>query len=437
MSENEDMSLEGKTAIVAVEEEDACEYIEKIMKEGGLTVLKANDGQIALDLIKTRKPNVAVLDVGLPTVFGFDICSIVKKDEELEGVHIILMASVYDSAAYKRGPSSLYGADDYIERHHVQEDLVDKIKAVLSGVNYTSEKKEEEEFVPFGGDTDSSEGDISLGSADTGLPPLGAPAVDADASEETSSPAVESTEDTSLGSIPPLVTGGGSDGVSEDFAEPAETSTIADSSLELGGSDGSDAHFSEEGEATSVADSSLELGGSGAASEFSGEGEAPVIPPPAVAESPDPVVEDELAGIDESPAVEAPVIPPVETQAPLVEVPAPPVEPAQAPPVKKPYTLDEEKLGVNAKEILASDDNVEEKARKLARVVVSDIFLYNSEHVDVGIREGTFYKLIKEDLRDGIKYMKKKIPKHLPSDQILKDAFDEYILKRKEMMDKE
>ena len=45
---------------------------------------------------------------------------------------IILLSSVYNKTAYKRRPSSLYGADDYIEKHHLPDDLTPKIRRLTS-----------------------------------------------------------------------------------------------------------------------------------------------------------------------------------------------------------------------------------------------------------------------------------------------------------------
>ena len=50
--------------------------------------------------------------------------------------------------AYKRSPSSLYGADDYIEKHHIPDDLVPKINRLLVGAIPASESSSDEESRP-------------------------------------------------------------------------------------------------------------------------------------------------------------------------------------------------------------------------------------------------------------------------------------------------
>jgi hypothetical protein len=48
-------------------------------------------------------------------------------------LRVILVASVYNRTSYKRRPTSLYGADDYVEQHHIADSLVGKLRALLDG----------------------------------------------------------------------------------------------------------------------------------------------------------------------------------------------------------------------------------------------------------------------------------------------------------------
>ena len=54
-----------------------------------------------------------------------------KNDPELSAIAVILVASIYDKSKYKRQPDNLYGAEDYIERHQLQDELIQKIKKYL------------------------------------------------------------------------------------------------------------------------------------------------------------------------------------------------------------------------------------------------------------------------------------------------------------------
>jgi DNA-binding response OmpR family regulator len=78
-----------------------------------------------------QPPQVAIIDVALPGLFAFEVVEKVRKRPGLEGVKIMLLSSVYNKMAYKRRPTTLYGADDYIEKHHIPLDLIAKIHNLI------------------------------------------------------------------------------------------------------------------------------------------------------------------------------------------------------------------------------------------------------------------------------------------------------------------
>lgn len=104
--------------------------IDVIFKDG-YEIIEAPDGAIALQIIEDKLPAAAVLDVMLPKMFGFEITDLVKKNEKLKSVKIILIGDVYDKTRLRRKPESYYGADGYIEKPFVLRDLSMMLKSVL------------------------------------------------------------------------------------------------------------------------------------------------------------------------------------------------------------------------------------------------------------------------------------------------------------------
>jgi predicted Zn finger-like uncharacterized protein len=117
----------GFSVLVAHSDRALCATIEEILNRAGLSCRTCHDGLEALDLMDASPPQVAVVDVALPGLFAFEVVEKVRRRPGLEEVKILLLSSVYNRMAYKRTPSSLYGADDYIEKHHIPDDLVTKI----------------------------------------------------------------------------------------------------------------------------------------------------------------------------------------------------------------------------------------------------------------------------------------------------------------------
>ncbi len=127
--------------LVAMDGDAASKIINEILVEHGFEVLHASDGRTALSLIHEKRPAVAILDVGLPQMFGFEISEIIKNSEKLKNTIVILIASIYDKTRYKREPQSLFGADDYIEKHHIRDSLIAKVKSLLE-TNFSKQAAE-------------------------------------------------------------------------------------------------------------------------------------------------------------------------------------------------------------------------------------------------------------------------------------------------------
>jgi hypothetical protein len=80
----------------------------------------------------------------------------------------------------------------------------------------------------------------------------------------------------------------------------------------------------------------------------------------------------------------------------------------------------------------AGDPEAVEKARRFARIIVSDIALYNEEAVREGIKNGTFYELLKEDIEDGRRLYEKRVPDSIKSKKdFYQETFDNFIAAQK------
>jgi CheY-like chemotaxis protein len=109
-----------------------CSAIKDFLSGRRFEVVIARDGIEALQFLETNMPpQIALVDVALSGMYGFEICDFIKNNEKLKHIKIILLAAIYDKTRYKRMPTSIYGADDYIEMHHIPDDLVPKINKLL------------------------------------------------------------------------------------------------------------------------------------------------------------------------------------------------------------------------------------------------------------------------------------------------------------------
>jgi predicted Zn finger-like uncharacterized protein len=114
--------------------------IGEILTREGMDCVFCTDGLEALASLTAVPLPVALIDVALPGLFAFELVERLRQLPQLAQLKIILIPSVYRKTAYKRTPSSLYGADDYIEQHHLPDDLVPKIHRLLTGLQAVAER---------------------------------------------------------------------------------------------------------------------------------------------------------------------------------------------------------------------------------------------------------------------------------------------------------
>ena len=142
--------------LVAHHDPAMCGTIRDVLSGAGIGSRIEHDGNNAFRQMEVQPPQVAILDVAIPGLYIFELIEQMRQHPLLARTRIILLSSVYNKAAYKRTPSSLYGADDYIEKHHIPDRLVAKVHHLAAG-------------------TETAVGEASEGAASAQLPGNGSP----------------------------------------------------------------------------------------------------------------------------------------------------------------------------------------------------------------------------------------------------------------------
>jgi len=119
------------TLLVVEDNEDVSFMIcETLRSYIGCRIISAGDGQECLKLIKKEPPDVILLDIHMPKMDGFEVCSILKEDEQTKHIPIIfLTATASDLKSRIRGLEM--GADDYIVQPVDNLELITRVKVML------------------------------------------------------------------------------------------------------------------------------------------------------------------------------------------------------------------------------------------------------------------------------------------------------------------
>jgi len=103
---------EKKKILLADDEEDIKSVVSLFLESKGYEIITAYDGLSALDMARTEKPDLILLDVMMPVVNGYEVCARLKADEELRDIPVVMLSAMAQSESVDKGLSA--GAVDYI-----------------------------------------------------------------------------------------------------------------------------------------------------------------------------------------------------------------------------------------------------------------------------------------------------------------------------------
>ncbi len=123
--------MSGKKRILIIEDDrDICRTVELHLSSLGFEILKAFDGKEGFEQAKISKPDLIILDLGLPYLPGEEVCRELRRDEEYQEIPIIMVTA--KGTDVDRVIGRVIGADYYISKPFDLDVLEEKIKMLLS-----------------------------------------------------------------------------------------------------------------------------------------------------------------------------------------------------------------------------------------------------------------------------------------------------------------
>ena len=119
--------------VLIVEDEKAlAEILEYNFKKEGYTVDTALDGEIALDKIIFKAPDLIILDWMLPKLSGIELCRKIRSNKNVKNIPIIMLTARGEEKDRLKGLEM--GADDYVTKPFSINELLARAKAVLKRI---------------------------------------------------------------------------------------------------------------------------------------------------------------------------------------------------------------------------------------------------------------------------------------------------------------
>jgi DNA-binding NarL/FixJ family response regulator len=95
---------------------------------------EAANGSEALQLARQHQPNLALIDIGMPAMSGFEVIRLLKRELPLTQ---ILVVSQFDSPAFLRQATAL-GANGYVRKYDAGRDLIQQVRRIQREISENS-----------------------------------------------------------------------------------------------------------------------------------------------------------------------------------------------------------------------------------------------------------------------------------------------------------
>ena len=120
----------GKRKILIIEDDrDIAEMLEYNLKEEGYKTFSAMDGEKGVAMARKERPDLIILDIMLPILDGFEVCRILKNDDAVAHIPIIILSAKSQETDKVVGLE--LGADDYVTKPFSPRELIARTRAIL------------------------------------------------------------------------------------------------------------------------------------------------------------------------------------------------------------------------------------------------------------------------------------------------------------------
>ena len=117
--------------ILLVDDEPSIvKMVGKRLEVEGYQVIVAMDGQDGLQKAQTEQPNLIILDLMLPKLNGYEVCTMLKQDTRYQKIPIMLFTAKAQERDEKLGMDC--GANAYMRKPFRAQELLEQIRALLA-----------------------------------------------------------------------------------------------------------------------------------------------------------------------------------------------------------------------------------------------------------------------------------------------------------------
>ncbi len=124
--------------LIADDNQQNRELLEAYLVDDGHEILMAVDGREALDIARAAHPDLILLDIMMPKLSGYEVCSQLKKDSVMKQIPILMITALKEMGDIEKALAA--GADDFLTKPVHRLELRTRVRSQLRVRHLTSER---------------------------------------------------------------------------------------------------------------------------------------------------------------------------------------------------------------------------------------------------------------------------------------------------------
>ena len=118
-----------KKILIVDDEPNIVVPLEFLMQQNRYETRVAENGEDALELISSWRPDLVLLDIMLPGMDGYEVCRKIRENPDVKGTRIVFLSAMAHSVDIAKGME--LAADEYIIKPFAVSDVVDRVRELL------------------------------------------------------------------------------------------------------------------------------------------------------------------------------------------------------------------------------------------------------------------------------------------------------------------
>ncbi len=116
--------------LIAEDEPDIRELVAFTLRFAGYEVVTAANGEEAVQQAVKEMPDLALMDVRMPRMTGYDACRAMKANPELKDIPVVFLSAKGQDAEIASGIEA--GAEEYLLKPFAPDQLTERVRAILT-----------------------------------------------------------------------------------------------------------------------------------------------------------------------------------------------------------------------------------------------------------------------------------------------------------------